>query len=460
MACQLRAAFGALVDDRPSALAAHALDAWPLSVKRARLGQTAGTPAAVVRPTSTDEVAAILRWAGAAGVPVVPWGGGSSVTGAPLPTDAALVLDTTSLRAVIALDPVSGRVRVGAGMLGGDLEERLGDEGLTTHFSPQSLLRSTVGGWVATRASGQWSSRWGGIEDAVVGLTVVLASGEVLAVGSAPRGAVGPDLVSLFTGSEGALGVITEVELRVHPAEPLRELAAYALPDVEAGIAVMRDIVRVGLRPAMLRLYDPDEARHLAVDDPGADAVLLCGFHGPPSVTRAEHEVASELAAAAGGRSLGPAPVEAWLERRFDFSRIEGLLDEPGGYAETIEVAHGWRDIVGTHTAMRQALAPLADEVLGHFSHAYADGTSLYVIVTGHAADDGEAVARIEAIWDAAMTVALEHGAVISHHHGIGRARAPYLRDQLGAGHDVLRRVKAALDPAGTLHPESLGLVP
>jgi alkyldihydroxyacetonephosphate synthase len=134
------------------------------------------------------------------------------------------------------------------------------------------------------------------------------------------------------------------------------------------------------------------------------------------------------------------------------------LLAEPGGYAETIEIADGWRGISSTYRAMTGALSPLVDEVLCHFSHVYSDGTSLYVIVTGRAADDEEAVRRLEAIWQVAMSTALLCGAVISHHHGVGRARAAYLPAQLGAGHELLRKLKSALDPNATLHPTSLGL--
>jgi alkyldihydroxyacetonephosphate synthase len=275
-------------------------------------------------------------------------------------------------------------------------------------------------------------------------------------VGTPPRGAVGPDLKNLFIGSEGAFGVITEVALRIHPLTMLSGLESYALPDVETGIEALRRMMISGLRPALCRLYDADEARHLAVPQPPPAAVFLVGFEGIAGVAEAERQATAEILEEAGATSLGSSPVEAWLATRFDFSRIERILGEPGGYAETIEIAHGWKGILPTYRDLKAALTPLADDVLGHFSHAYTDGISLYVILLGRAENDVSAVRRLEAIWETAMEVALRAGAVISHHHGIGRARAPFLAEQLGDGAVVLEMLKRALDPRGVLHPGSL----
>lgn len=447
---------GRLVDDRLDVRVSHVVDAWPLALKRLQAGIEVRVPQAVARPRSTDDVVRIMVWASERDVPVVPWGGGSSVTGAPLARTDALVLDLRGLDRIVDIDLQNGCVRVGAGVMGGDLELALSRHGLTSWFSPQSLHRSTVGGWVATRATGQFSSRWGGIEDAVLELGVVLANGSVLRLGSPPRGAVGPDLKELFIGSEGALGVVTEIVLRTYPRTELTGLEAFALRDVDAGVRALRELMQAGLRPPLLRLYDADEATHLAVPPPPPQAVLLLGFTGTPVVADAERAAALEILRDLGARSLGPGPVEAWLANRYDFSRVEHLLAEPGGYAETIEVAAGWRGILPAYRALKAALAPLADAVLGHFSHTYTDGASLYLIVLGRAPDDAEAVRRLELVWSTAMETALSHGAVISHHHGVGQARAGYLEAQLGKGAALLATLKRALDPQGILHPGSL----
>jgi alkyldihydroxyacetonephosphate synthase len=185
--------------------------------------------------------------------------------------------------------------------------------------------------------------------------------------------------------------------------------------------------------------------------------VMFLGFEGIYAVAEAEYAAAMTICAAEGGTPIGPAPIEAWMARRFDFSTIEHLLQTPGGVAETIEVAHFWDSILETYTGLKHALAPLAAEVLGHFSHVYTHGTSLYMILLGHAEDDAQAEARILAIWDAAMRVCIETGAAISHHHGVGIARLPFIRQDLGSSAIALDRLRAALDPRGIMNPGKLG---
>jgi alkyldihydroxyacetonephosphate synthase len=333
---------------------------------------------------------------------------------------------------------------------------------LTLNHSPQSLDRSTVGGWVATRATGQFSSRWGGIEDLVVSLTAVLSSGEVVETLFAPRAAAGPDLRQLFLGGEGAFGVVTDVTLKIAPLATTRCFETLVFPTVSSGLAAMRKIMQAGLRPFLLRFYDQDESR-FAMHDPGfVGNAMFLGCEAISSaataVVEAEQAACVALCEAEGARRLGPAGATAWMGRRFDFSTVENLLAEPGGAAETIEVAHFWSEIENTYAALKAELAPYADHVLGHFSHAYPHGVSLYVILLGRAADAEAAEQRLTTIWERAMRVALREGAALSHHHGIGLARSPYMAEALGVGHTLLGRVKRALDPPGILGQGKLGL--
>jgi alkyldihydroxyacetonephosphate synthase len=347
---------------------------------------------------------------------------------------------------------------VAAGVNGGELEDALNEAGWTMRFSPQSLYRSSVGGWLATLATGQFSSRYGGAEDLVVGYRVVLAGGEVAELIASPRAAMGPDLRQVFLGSEGTLGVITRVTLKIFPLPAAQQLQTFRVPDVKTGLAIMREQAARGLRPSLLRLYDADEARHAMADPDFDGTVLFAGTEGEPGVAAAEMAVLAAMAAERGATELGPEPVLAWLDRRFDFSTVEKRLDTAGGFAETIEVAHTWRHIEGLYADVRKALEPLADEVLVHFSHVYPQGTSMYVILLGQVADDAAASARLAEIWATTMQICLDHGAELSHHHGGGLARSPYSRRSLGSAHRVLRRLKHALDPDGLLNPGKLGL--
>ena len=325
-----------------------------------------------------------------------------------------------------------------------------------SHRSP--LYRSSVGGWLATLATGQFSSRYGGIEDLAVAYRVVLATGEVAELKASPRAAMGPDLRQLFIGSEGTLGVITQVTYKILPLPRDQRLQTFQMPDVGAGLAVMREQAAVGLRLFLLRLDDADEARHAMADPQVDDPILFAGTEGEPAVSAAEMGVLTELAISHGASVLGPHAADVWMGRRFDFSTVENYVNTSGGFAETIEVAHMWRHIEGLHAALKAALAPLADEVLAHFSHVYTQGTSMYLILLGRAADDAAATERLEKIWATAMEVCLEQGAELSHHHGGGLARSPYSRRSLGSAHPVLRKLKHALDPDAILNPGKLGL--
>lgn len=431
-------------------------DTWPLSTKLAMLGRHEHRADVLVRPADPADIATVLAVAARHGVPVTPRGLGSSVTGQPLPVRGGIVLDLSGLPRRWEIDPVDMTVTVTAGVNGGDLEDDLAAQGWTLGHSPQSLYRSSVGGWLATLATGQFSSRYGGIEDLVVEYSVVLATGQTVRLAGAPRAAMGPDLRRVFLGSEGTLGIVTEVVLKIFPVPETELLQAFSVPTVTAGLDVLRAQAAAGLRPFLLRLYDAAEARHAV---PGADGpVLFVGSRGLRAMADAEMGALHELAGLQGAVPLGPEPVRRWLDRRFDFSAVENRLATPGGYAETIEIAHTWRHIGRTYAAMKAALAPLADEVLAHFSHVYDQGTSMYVIVVGQAADDEAAVHRLRDIWATAMRVALDAGAVLSHHHGGGLARSPYAREALGDSHVVLRRIKDALDPGHLLNPGKLGL--
>ena len=436
----------------------HSYDAWPVAAKWKGQGKQPYRPQVVVRPASAQQVAQVLRWASGQRVPVTPWGLGSSVTGAPLPLHGGISLDLSGMNRILALDETNLLIKVQAGKRGSELEQELNKRGYTLNHSPQSLERSTVGGWVSTRATGQFSSRWGGIEELALALTVVLPGGEIVETVFAPRSAVGPDLRQVFIGAEGTLGVVVEVTLKIFPLPEQRIFQTLAFDSVEAGLEAMRRMMQGGLRPFLLRFYDQDEARHALQDPHFVGCAMFLGCEGLAGVAQAEYQACLELCAAQGGRVLGPEPALAWMERRFDFSTVEKRLAQPGGLAETIEVAHFWDSILETYRALKAGLAPYAGEVLGHFSHAYPQGTSLYVILLGQADDEAQAEARLLQVWQTAMQIALEKGAVISHHHGIGIARLAYMRPQLGSAMPVLERIKQALDPAGIMNPGKLGL--
>jgi alkyldihydroxyacetonephosphate synthase len=449
------------VSDSPSDLRRHSRDAWSIAIKAAQQEKHTYYTELVVSPRGTEEVARVLDWAGRNGVAVTPWGAGSSVTGAPLPLTGGITMDLSNMDQVVSVDLTNQMITVQAGAVGVQVEQYLNQRGYTLGHSPQSLGVSTAGGWVATRATGQFSSRYGGIEHLVIALTVVLPSGEVVVTPRAVRAPVGPDLKHLFIGAEGTLGVVTEVTLRIFPCAQTRLLEAVAFDTVESGLRVMRRVMQCGLSPFIVRFYDREESRHVMHDRGFPGCVMFLGFEGLSRVAQAEHAEAMAVCVADGGRRLGADPVAAWMARRFDFSTIENLLAHPAGVAETIEVANFWDRIQLTWSEMKSALSRHASEVLGHFSHVYPQGTSLYVILLGSRSaprDAASAEAELRTIWNTANEVALRTGASTAHHHGVGLARLSVIRRDLGSGMILLERVKEALDPAGIMCPGKLSL--
>ncbi len=437
-------------DDDP-ALDEHARDWWPLSLGWAAHGELLARPGLVAAPRSTEEVAAVVDACRAANVPYCPQGGRSGVCGGAVPEPGAVAVDLTALRGVVDFDDTSLRLRALAGTFGPELESWCRSHGVTVGHFPQSMALSTVGGWVACRGAGQFSTRYGKIEDLVRGLTVVLPSGEVARLGgTGPRAAVGPDLVALFVGAEGTLGIVTEVDLVVHPVPEAEARRAYSFGDFDEGLEACRQVLRRGATPAVLRLYDAAEsARHFGIDR----CVLIVLDEADRALVDATTSIVE--ACCAGASKEDASLVAHWLEQRNDVGAL-GPLWERGVVVDTIETAATWSRLPQLHHEVLAALRAVEGTAVAtvHQSHAYLDGACLYVTFAGRS-DEPDRYYR-EA-WDAATAAILRCGGALSHHHGVGRNRAGYLESALGpAGAQVLRAVRRALDPEGLANPSVL----
>lgn len=445
------------------ARAAYAGDLEPRALLARRAGWELPVPAAVVRPRSTAEVAELLAWADATRTPVVPFGGGSGVLGAVRP-EGAVVADLKDMDAVVALDELSRLVTCQAGVMGPALDSYLRAHGYRLGHEPQSLSLSTVGGWIATRACGQLSARFGGIEDLLAGFSAVLPGGRVVRAKPVPRRAAGPDVAALMIGSEGALGIVTEATLRVAPLPAQRADACVRYAHMAGGVAACRRLAQGELRPTLVRLYDADDAalflRSWAGPEAGASGpLLLLSFEGDGARRRAEQAV--ELC---GGEPAPEALVAHWWEHRNDavddYRRVmagEGPLGAHG-IVDTIEVAGTWSVLRDLYHAIKDALTPRTLLCGCHLSHVYPDGACLYFTLAGAAEDDAAAAELDAQWWEAALRACLDAGGTISHHHGIGRLKAPWLDEELGGWFEVLRAVKAAIDPNNIMNPGVLGL--
>jgi alkyldihydroxyacetonephosphate synthase len=445
------------VSTDPELLARLGTDTWPLRLIQAVLGRPPSRPLAVVRPTSVAEVATAVRVLAAHEVAVVPRGGGSGVVGgADAPSDA-VVLDLGALDGIVALDEENLHVSVGAGVGLAQLEGWLGARGYTTGHYPQSIELAQIGGLVATRSSGQFSSKYGSIEDLVLGLEVVLADGEIVRMSPMPRRAVGPDLRALFIGSEGTLGVITEVTLKIVPLPEERRTQAFALPSFADGLAAMREFMRVGWRPAVVRLNDAYEA-HRGFGEwlSQGEVILLLLSEGPRSQASTEMAALSQIVQGRDGRALGTEPVEKWLVHRNDVSHYEQYI-RAGLIVDTIEVAASWSAIGRIHALVCEQVPKQVAQlrhISGHSSHSYPQGTNVYFSFAAEPAVDADAAEdAYRRIWTAVMDITLREGGTISHHHGVGRMRTPWVAADLGSAYRVLELVERALDPGGLMNP-------
>ncbi|WP_434664602.1 FAD-binding oxidoreductase [Paraburkholderia sp. A3BS-1L] len=434
-------------------------DWWARSMVTETAGKPATPHAVIVRVSTVEQVQAVLRIAHAGAIPVTPSAGRSNVTGAALPLRGGIVLDVCGLNRFIGFDRESQIVEVEAGMFGDIFEETIQREyGMTMGHWPSSYAISTVGGWVACRGAGQLSTRYGKIEDMVFGMDVVLADGRLVNVGGYSRAAVGSDLQQLFIGSEGTLGVIVRVRLKLHRLPDYGRAIAYGFESFATGLDACREILQRGANPAALRLYDELESG-VQFGLPNTN-VLLVADEGPREMVDAVLKISERVCAALGERLDHEAIFERWLDTRYLTGKsAEGFKRSPGFVADTLEMIGPWKDLAAIYRDVVAAINAVPGTLAGsaHQSHAYVDGACLYFSLRG----DVDVASRAQwycAAWDAANAVIIRHNATLSHHHGVGLLRSPYMSDSLGSAFPVLQAIKRTLDPQNILNPGKLGL--
>ena len=445
-----------LADDATTARAWR--DTWVISVWRSLGDAPPPRPACVVRPQATSEVSAVLRYASRERIPVVPFGAGSGVCGAILAPPSSIVLDLGAMRSLLGIDEQALLATAQPGLLGSDFEAALNAAGFSMGHFPQSIALSSLGGWVATRSAGQFSTKYGNIEDLFVAFEAVLPSGAVIRTRPVPRAAIGPDLRHLFLGAEGTTGVLTELTFQIHPLPEATGKQAYAFPSMRAGLEALRRTLRAGWRPAVLRLYDAIEAgRSFSGAAKPEESLLLALTEGPAALVEAELAALAASCRLAGGRAIGPEAVESWLVHRNTVPEFEFFLNQ-GMVVDTIEVATRWNRIdelyEGVLARVRQV--PGVIVVSGHSSHSYATGTNIYFTFAARPDRPDDLEALYFRIWDAAMEATLAADGTVSHHHGIGRVRRGWLERELGSAYPLLGTLKNALDPLGIMNPGAL----
>lgn len=452
----------------------EALSAFSTADRRARATRTYGrafpdllrglqgdfspAPDIVAQPRDEDDIAAVLAWASAHNVAVVPYGGGTSVVGGVECTGegygGVICLDLGRLDRVLEVDPVSLQARIQAGATGPVLEEQLSAHGLTLRHYPQSFTHSTLGGWIATRAGGHFATRYTHIDDLVSSVRMLTPSG-VWESRRLPGSGAGPSPDRVVLGSEGILGVITEAWVRVFPRPTHRAKASVHFDDYTNAVDAVRAIAQARLYPSNCRLLDRDEALLNLVAF--GKHVLLLGFESAthPQDSRLDEAVA--VATRHGGvvadRSSGSSG-QSWRSAFLKAPYRQTALLTLGVIADTFETATTWDRFPALHRGVTAAVrAAGAQFVSCRFTHVYPDGPAPYYtfLLPG---EPGQMMAQWRAIKTAASDVLSQHGATITHHHAVGRTHRPWYASQRPAPFGaVLQAAKAAVDPAGVLNP-------
>lgn len=524
----------------------YARDMWPRLLLGYRDGiRPAHRPHAIVWPEHVREVVAVVKLARELGLPIVPYGGGSGVCGGAVPLHGGITIDTKRMQQLRSVRDAELICDVDAGLSGERFERELGRRGYTFGHFPSSIYCSTVGGWLATRAAGQLSTKYGKVEDRVAGLTLVTGRGEIVETDGPNRALRGPNWTQLVVGSEGTLGIITSARLRVAPAPQLRVFRGFEVDDVAAGVQAIRRVLQRGLRPAVIRLYDEldtlmnafgshdeiataaEAAHQRTAPRPPIETGALPAWPGAPSkaadglvdrliglargarggvgpgglrrdamqvalghsqlVNRLVGTVAEKIARrgcrmiiglegarirteveaaltfaeleAAGARDKGEEPGWDWLRHRYAVSYRMSPVFRDGAFVDTMEVASSWERLMDLYHSVRTAIGQHA-VVMAHFSHAYPDGCSIYFTFAGTAPDATAAERLYDAIWRDGLEAATRVGGTISHHHGVGLLKAPYMAGEHREAMAIFEAAKSSLDPDGIFNPGKMGLRP
>jgi alkyldihydroxyacetonephosphate synthase len=451
-----------LFDSFPDRLS-YCRDRLPLTTFRLRSGKIpASLPCAIVQPKSEDELTRVLTFANNRNLAVIPYGAGSGVLGGAISICGEIIIDLKKFVAAPIIDFENCMVTVPAGVNGGVFEEFLNNAGYTCGHHPQSLFMSTVGGWIACRGAGQMSSRYGKIEDMVLGIRAILPNGKILDIKPVSRRAVGPGVMDFLVGSEGTIAILTQATLKIWKLPENRLPSVVAFPTLDDGLNAMREIMQSDIRPSVARLYDEHESQekaHDSVDLSTNPIMCILEFVGSPPLVEVEASIGLKICRQHSAIILGNESFSKWQESRFN--SYSAKFHAEGGYVETIEVTGLWSKIPMLYAAIKLEIQKLDRRILfgAHWSHIYAEGACQYM--TFKIPDLGDEATALElhlSIWRTVQELTLEHGAAIAHHHGVGLFRTPWIEKELGGGLEVIEAVKRGLDPNNILNPGKIGL--
>lgn len=464
----------------------HAYGKGVRDLVRVRRGQFGRTPDVVVYPGSEEDVQAVVDAVVAADGVLIPFGGGSNIVAAleavPGEQRQVVSLDLGRMNKVLDIDEQAGLARIQAGVLGPDMEEQLNAKGWTMGHFPDSFIWSTLGGWVATRSSGAQSDKYGDIADIARGMRVVLP-GRIVALRPLPSSSSGPSVREMIIGSEGRLGVITEVTVNVHRTAEIREIQAYFYPNYDAGLKAAEEIHESGVHPMLVRISDAAETEfsmangkqssrvgHLmsqAIQQvmlrKGWDLSQIClsfiGFEGSPVHVRYQKSVVNKIVKANGGMGVGKGPGTLYDQKKFDIPYIRDFLLDRGIPADVSETSTPWSKVKEIHDDTVKRAYEAFDEaghkgfIMCHLSHSYHSGACQYF--TFAIADSSESnLKSYDIVKRAVQQSFMDYNGTVSHHHGVGEEHSPWMDQDISEGGVFIQtKLFEGVDPGRNLNP-------
>ncbi len=427
-------------------------------------------PVAIVYVESAEEIAKVLRYCSDNKVNVIPRAGASSAEGL-LETfvEGSVVVDCTRMNKLIELDTYNLMATVQCGFPLEELERQANLHKLTTGHSPQSRPLALMGGLVATRSIGQFSTYYGGMEDMLCGLEAVMPDGRIVRIRNVPRRSAGPDLRHLFLGCEGGIGFITEVTVKLFPYYPEHMwMGGYIVKDIDTGFAAIHDVMAEGYKPAVIRLYDKSDMDHNfgSVKLKDQEAFMFFTAEGPEEIAQGTGRGIDRIARRHGGEYIGTAAVEHWMEHRNDICKTVNNPETARKYRETkvfyatLEISASWTDIVKIYRdVMANVPAKIENLIMlgGHVSHSYMNGTNIYFVyqlkMDSPETSEQEQMKFIRAVCD--EVIKYPTGGVV-HHHGMGKQRVCYARQEHGSSYSLMEDLKRTFDPNGIMNSGNL----
>lgn len=417
-------------------------------------------PDVVVWPTDTEQVSKIMKVANKYKTVVIPYAGGSGSVSGSLFFNGGICVDVKKLNK-FELNDANMTVTTGAGYNGRQLEDELNRLGYTMGHFPQSLGSGAVGGWIGPIAVGTFSTKYGKMDDIVLALEAVTPTGEIVSTTKAPKASIGFNLNYLFLGWEGSTGIVTEATMKIWPKPEAREYMTYTFNTTHDGLEAVRNIMRTGITPAVVRLYDEAEAAEKieALHYEDGFTILYLGFEGRKDLVELEMKISDECCIKYGGIPKGGEPGKKWEISRYSTAGPLSILTTQKGIVDTLEISAPWDKLEDVWSEMRNSMAPYAQVIYVHFSHFYHTGGMAYMIFQ---LKSGGEMADIEKDYRSCVKATLEAclraGGSISHHHGVGTVKANWMEAQHGAGFDIMKKIKKAVDPNNIMNPPVLRL--